>query len=53
MKYSTRRSKPDLMTVLILVVALGVVITLSAQAKVSGKDAEQVVELTPAALGTP
>jgi hypothetical protein len=38
MKYSVKRRKPDLMTVLILVVALGVVITLSAQAKVDGRD---------------
>jgi len=34
MKYSIKRRKPDLMTVLIWVVALGVVITLSTQATV-------------------
>lgn len=43
MKYSNKRRKPDLMTVLILVVALGMVVTLSTQAKVNGKDASQTV----------
>ena len=42
MKYSSKRRKPDLMTVLILVVALGLVVTLSTQAKVNDKGMTQV-----------
>lgn len=50
MKYSAKRRKPDLMTVLVLVVSLGVVITLSAQAKVNGKDGAQAGESAPLAM---